>query len=78
MISSVRIIDLSRTADMIIRKLLAVKPQEELLLIADTETQTTITGYEVTYRYRGQVLTTRLSYHPGRRLAVNVDVVPLP
>ena len=39
MFSSARIIDLSRTADMIIRKLLAVKPQEELLLIADTETQ---------------------------------------
>lgn len=36
---SARIIDLSRTADMIIRKLLAVKPQEEILLIADTETQ---------------------------------------
>ena len=36
---SARIIDLSKTADLIIRKLLAVKPHEELLLIADTETK---------------------------------------
>jgi leucyl aminopeptidase (aminopeptidase T) len=35
---SPRIIDLSRTAHQIIHKLLAVKPGEEILLIADTET----------------------------------------
>ena len=35
---SPRIIDLSKTAHMIIHKLLAVKPGEEVLLIADTET----------------------------------------
>ncbi|MBW1699243.1 MAG: aminopeptidase [Deltaproteobacteria bacterium] len=35
---SARIIDLSRTAELIIRRLLAVKPHEEVLLIADTET----------------------------------------
>jgi leucyl aminopeptidase (aminopeptidase T) len=35
---SPRIIDLSRTAHLIIHKLLAVKPNEEVLLIADTET----------------------------------------
>lgn len=39
MSSQARIIDLSRTANLIIHKLLAVKPQEEILLIADTETQ---------------------------------------
>jgi len=36
--ATARVIDLSQTADLIIRKLLAVKPQEEVLLIADTET----------------------------------------
>jgi leucyl aminopeptidase (aminopeptidase T) len=35
---SARIIDLSKTAHLIIHKLLAVKPEEEILLIADTET----------------------------------------
>ena len=35
---SPRIIDLSKTAHLIIHKLLAVKPDEEVLLIADTET----------------------------------------
>ncbi len=35
---SPRIIDLSQTAHLIIHKLLAVRPDEELLLIADTET----------------------------------------
>ncbi len=35
---SPRIIDLSQTAHLIIHKLLAVKPDEEVLLIADTET----------------------------------------
>lgn len=39
MCSSALIIDLSKTAELIIRKLLAVKPHEELLLIADTETK---------------------------------------
>jgi hypothetical protein len=33
-----RIIDLSKTAHLIIHKLLAVKPHEQVLLIADTET----------------------------------------
>jgi leucyl aminopeptidase (aminopeptidase T) len=33
-----KIIDLSQTAHLIVHKLLAVKPQEEILLIADTET----------------------------------------
>ena len=35
---SAKIIDLSNTAHLIIHKLLAVKPDEEILLIADTET----------------------------------------
>ncbi|HEA65949.1 MAG TPA: hypothetical protein ENI07_03880 [Desulfobacterales bacterium] len=36
---SARIIDLSKTANLIIHKLLAVRPHEQVLLIADTETK---------------------------------------
>ncbi len=32
-----RVIDLARTADMVVHRLLAIKPQEELLLVVDTE-----------------------------------------
>ena len=42
MTTSAGIIDLSQTADLIIHKLLAVKPEEELLLIADTATDMTM------------------------------------
>jgi uncharacterized protein YcfJ len=34
------------------------------------------TGYHVTYDYAGQRYSTRLPYHPGNRLAVNVAVSP--
>lgn len=37
-----------------------------------------IDGYDVTYRYNGRLYNTRLPYDPGRRLAVNVDVRPVP
>lgn len=36
-----------------------------------------IDGYDVTYRYRGQVYRTQLPYDPGARLPVRVDVTPL-
>lgn len=37
-----------------------------------------VTAYRVTYRYRGHTSTTRLSYHPGDRMPVNVSLSPLP
>jgi hypothetical protein len=37
MTCSARVIDLARTADMILHRLLAIRPQEELLLVVDTE-----------------------------------------
>jgi len=37
-----------------------------------------VTAYRVTYRYRGYTSTTRLSYHPGDRMPVNVSLSPLP
>ena len=37
-----------------------------------------VTAYRVTYRYRGYTSTTRLAYHPGERMPVNVGLSPLP
>lgn len=37
-----------------------------------------ISGYRVTYRYGEEMDTTRLSYHPGERILVNVNLSPLP
>ena len=34
-------------------------------------------GYEVTYRYRGEVYRTTTDYHPGDRIRIRVDVTPL-
>ena len=36
-----------------------------------------ITGYRVTYRYGGETRTTRLSYHPGEQMPVNVSLSPM-
>ena len=33
-----------------------------------------VSGYDVTYRYHGKEFTTRLPYHPGEWLSVNVSV----
>ncbi|HUH31558.1 MAG TPA: glycine zipper 2TM domain-containing protein [Rhodanobacter sp.] len=38
--------------------------------------QRRIIGYDVEYRYRGEVYTSRLSYDPGERLRVRVQVEP--
>ena len=37
MTCTARVIDLARTADLIVHRLLALKPEEELLLVVDTE-----------------------------------------
>ena len=36
-----------------------------------------ITGYRVTYRYGGEIETTRLSYDPGERMPVKVSLSPM-
>lgn len=33
-------------------------------------------GYDVTYRYRGEIFTTRMPYHPGKKLRLRVSVRP--
>lgn len=36
-----------------------------------------VTAYDVTYEYAGRSYTTRTNYHPGDRIRVRVDVVPV-
>ncbi len=38
--------------------------------------QRRIMGYDVEYRYQGEVFVSRLDYDPGERLRVRVDVTP--
>jgi len=47
-------------------------------LMTETQARERISAYRVTYRYRGYTATTRLSYHPGERMPVNVSLSPLP
>jgi uncharacterized protein YcfJ len=41
------------------------------------QTQQQLEGYNVTYRYQGQVYTTRMNDDPGRFIRVRVDVSPV-
>jgi uncharacterized protein YcfJ len=41
------------------------------------EVQQQLTGYRVTYDYRGQQFTTLMPEHPGRNLQVRVSVEPV-
>jgi len=36
-----------------------------------------VTGYQVTYRYRGRIFTREMAQHPGRFVRVRVAVAPL-
>ncbi|WP_455221041.1 glycine zipper 2TM domain-containing protein [Kaarinaea lacus] len=40
-------------------------------------TEQHLKGYRVTYRYKGELYTTRTKYHPGKRIPVNVEVTPI-
>lgn len=44
--------------------------------VNDVDYEQRIDGYDVTYRYNGQIYQTRMPYDPGRRIPVNVDVRP--
>ncbi|MEJ2443680.1 MAG: glycine zipper 2TM domain-containing protein [Exilibacterium sp.] len=41
------------------------------------EYEETVVGYDVTYRYRGQIYHTRTDQHPGKRIKVAVKVRPV-
>lgn len=45
--------------------------------VEETHTEERTDGYDVTYRYGGEVYHTRMPYDPGRRLRVQVNVSPI-
>jgi len=52
--------------------------QRSCKTIVEKQPREKVTAYRVTYSYRGYTSTTRLSYHPGERMPVNVSLSPLP
>jgi uncharacterized protein YcfJ len=50
--------------------------QRQCATVNDYQVQQQLQGYDVTYRYGGQVYRTRLGYDPGPQLLVNVNVGP--
>jgi len=44
--------------------------------VSTVSEQRRIAGYDVEYRYRGEVYVSRLNYDPGERLRVRVSVSP--
>lgn len=45
-------------------------------MVNTIESRQQIAGYDVEYRYRGEVYESRMSYDPGERLRVRVSVIP--
>ena len=60
------------------RRTRAWQSQTSCTTVTENQSRTKVIAYRVTYRYRGHTNTTRLSYHPGDRLPVNVGLSPLP
>jgi len=50
--------------------------QRQCQVVNDYQTQQQLAGYDVTYRYGGQVYRTHLAYDPGQQLLVRVNVAP--
>jgi len=50
--------------------------QRQCNTVNDYQTQQQLAGYDVTYRYGGQVYRTHLPYDPGNQLRVRVNVAP--
>lgn len=46
-------------------------------LVDRYEVEEQLVGYRVEYRYKGQTFVTHTDEHPGRRIAVRVDVEPV-
>jgi uncharacterized protein YcfJ len=51
--------------------------QQRCRTVTEQRAREDITGYRVTYRYGGRTDTTRLSYDPGERMPVNVNLSPM-
>jgi uncharacterized protein YcfJ len=52
--------------------------QQQCTMVSNYQYQQQLEGYNVTYRYGGQVYSTHLPYDPGPQLLVNVNVAPAP
>lgn len=50
--------------------------QTQCRQVSSVSEQRRVVGYDVEYRYRGEIYTSRLSYDPGERLRVRVQVEP--
>lgn len=50
--------------------------QQQCTTVNDYQVQQQLAGYDVTYRYGGQVYRTHLGYDPGPQMLVNVNVAP--
>jgi len=51
--------------------------QKRCKTVTEQHAREDITGYRVTYKYGGRTDTTRLSYDPGERMPVNVNLSPM-
>lgn len=53
-----------------------VEPQAQCRTVNERYSERRIVGYDVQYRYRGDVYMSQLDYDPGERLRVRVNVTP--
>ena len=51
--------------------------RQECRIVDVEREQREIAGYDVEYRYRGEMFMSRLSYDPGQRLRIRVAVTPI-
>jgi uncharacterized protein YcfJ len=51
--------------------------EERCRTVHDTRIEDRVEGFDVTYRYHGQLYDTRMPYDPGDRIPVHVDVHPV-
>ena len=51
-------------------------PERHCRMVQDAAEERRIVGYDVQYRYRGDVYMSRLDYDPGERMRVRVSVAP--
>lgn len=52
------------------------QPQTRCRIIEGEPERREVVGYDVQYRYRGEIFVSRLDYDPGSRLRVRVSVAP--
>lgn len=53
-----------------------VQPETRCRTVSEVYTERRIVGYDVQYRYRGDVFLSQLDYDPGERMRVRVSVSP--